>query len=198
MLLGCFRKCDDRRRRTLQFLLDRLTEKSITMLLAEIEFAVMSQIFFLDKIVELYKRPTESWTAGEKVSLLGAFEKIVSRPEAWKLYTQKIRSLVYNIDNSPEIERRIDNKTLTAEWVVNATHQELWPERWENLAPLPPHLQREIMYADSEESMTSEFRCGKCGKRETVYFQKQTRSADEPMTNFVRCITKGCGNRWKC
>jgi len=42
---------------------------------------------------------------------------------------------------------------------------------------------------------TTQFRCGKCGKRETKYTQAQTRSADEPMTTYVSCVN--CGNRWK-
>ena len=29
-------------------------------------------------------------------------------------------------------------------------------------------------------------RCGKCGQRKCTYYQMQTRSADEPMTTFVR------------
>lgn len=42
---------------------------------------------------------------------------------------------------------------------------------------------------------TDEFKCSKCKKRNTVYTQKQTRSADEPMTLFIRCLE--CGNEWK-
>lgn len=37
--------------------------------------------------------------------------------------------------------------------------------------------------------------CSKCKKDEVVYREKQTRSADEPMTYFVKCIN--CGNNWK-
>ncbi|GMH65098.1 hypothetical protein TrST_g3431 [Triparma strigata] len=40
------------------------------------------------------------------------------------------------------------------------------------------------------------FTCGKCKSIKTESTQKQTRSADEPMTVFVHC--KNCGNRWKC
>ena len=43
---------------------------------------------------------------------------------------------------------------------------------------------------------TDAFKCRKCGSRETTYSQAQLRSADEPMTTFVACIS--CGNRWKC
>jgi len=32
------------------------------------------------------------------------------------------------------------------------------------------------------------FRCPKCGGRHTTHYSMQTRSADEPMTNFVSCL----------
>eukprot|EP00526_Cylindrotheca_closterium_P017267 CAMPEP_0113627988 /NCGR_PEP_ID=MMETSP0017_2-20120614/14498_1 /TAXON_ID=2856 /ORGANISM="Cylindrotheca closterium" /LENGTH=312 /DNA_ID=CAMNT_0000538269 /DNA_START=81 /DNA_END=1019 /DNA_ORIENTATION=- /assembly_acc=CAM_ASM_000147 len=40
------------------------------------------------------------------------------------------------------------------------------------------------------------FTCGRCKSIKTTSTQKQTRSADEPMTVFVLCLN--CGNRWKC
>merc|ERR1711862_844924 len=40
------------------------------------------------------------------------------------------------------------------------------------------------------------FTCGRCKSIKTTSTQKQTRSADEPMTVFVFCMN--CGNRWKC
>ena len=40
------------------------------------------------------------------------------------------------------------------------------------------------------------FKCGKCKSKKTTYYQLQTRSADEPMTSYVTCIT--CSHRWKC
>ena len=35
------------------------------------------------------------------------------------------------------------------------------------------------------EAMTNLFKCHKCGSRETSYYEVQTRSADEPMTQFI-------------
>ena len=43
--------------------------------------------------------------------------------------------------------------------------------------------------------MTDAFKCRKCGSRSTSYYEVQTRSADEPMTQFITCLN--CGNRWK-
>ncbi|GIX64206.1 transcription elongation factor S-II, putative [Babesia caballi] len=40
-----------------------------------------------------------------------------------------------------------------------------------------------------------QFKCFKCNSSDTVYYQMQTRSSDEPMTTFVTCLQ--CSNRWK-
>lgn len=37
--------------------------------------------------------------------------------------------------------------------------------------------------------------CSKCKSKKTYSYQLQTRSSDEPMTNFVTCAS--CGNKWK-
>jgi DNA-directed RNA polymerase subunit M/transcription elongation factor TFIIS len=39
------------------------------------------------------------------------------------------------------------------------------------------------------------FQCPRCRARACEYTQLQTRSADEAMTNFCRCLR--CGARWK-
>lgn len=39
------------------------------------------------------------------------------------------------------------------------------------------------------------FKCPKCRNKKTTYYSVQTRSADEPMTNFITCLT--CSHRWK-
>ncbi|PSS33244.1 Transcription elongation factor TFIIS like [Actinidia chinensis var. chinensis] len=49
--------------------------------------------------------------------------------------------------------------------------------------------------AGAPKATTDQFKCSKCGKKETAYHQMQTRSADEPMTTFVTCVT--CGKNWK-
>jgi transcription elongation factor S-II len=44
-------------------------------------------------------------------------------------------------------------------------------------------------------TVTDMFECKRCKSRVCMYHQLQTRSADEPMTTFVRC-TK-CNHAWK-
>ena len=43
--------------------------------------------------------------------------------------------------------------------------------------------------------VTTEVVCPKCGAREAYYWSLQTRSADDPMTQFFRC--KKCGHTWR-
>lgn len=40
-----------------------------------------------------------------------------------------------------------------------------------------------------------DMQCSKCHSYKLVIDAKQTRSSDEPMTLFIRCLT--CGRRWK-
>jgi DNA-directed RNA polymerase subunit M/transcription elongation factor TFIIS len=46
-----------------------------------------------------------------------------------------------------------------------------------------------------EEVADGIFECRKCGSKKTTYYSLQTRSADEPMTNFITCVK--CNHRWK-
>lgn len=50
-------------------------------------------------------------------------------------------------------------------------------------------------YIDNVQVKEGEFKCGKCLNRKVLTYQKQMRSADEPMTTFYHCQT--CGHRWK-
>ena len=40
-------------------------------------------------------------------------------------------------------------------------------------------------------------KCMKCGSDDVFYYQKQTRSADEPMTVFYQCQADTCMHRWR-
>jgi DNA-directed RNA polymerase subunit M/transcription elongation factor TFIIS len=48
---------------------------------------------------------------------------------------------------------------------------------------------------DESEITDGIFQCRNCGSKKTTYYSLQTRSADEPMTNFITCVH--CKHRWK-
>jgi len=43
----------------------------------------------------------------------------------------------------------------------------------------------------------TEVTCPKCGHKKAYFQQIQTRSADEPMTQFYKCSNMSCGAQWK-
>ena len=56
----------------------------------------------------------------------------------------------------------------------------------------------DILYTSFEEKIlpvTTDVVCPNCGAREAYYWSVQTRSADEPMTQFFKC--KKCGHTWR-
>ena len=52
-----------------------------------------------------------------------------------------------------------------------------------------------IEFKKNNMATTDIYECRKCKKRKCTISQLQTRSADEPMTTFVRCVE--CGAEWK-
>ncbi|MES1905882.1 MAG: DNA-directed RNA polymerase III subunit RPC10, partial [Paramarteilia canceri] len=54
----------------------------------------------------------------------------------------------------------------------------------------------DVIGASSWENVDStEVICPKCAYTKAYFMQIQTRSADEPMTTFYRCVS--CTHRWK-
>ena len=57
-----------------------------------------------------------------------------------------------------------------------------------------------MKYTHRKASMSSSIKCSRCGGCQTSYYQIQTRSADEPMTQFRSCLDEfgiGCTHSWK-
>ena len=71
----------------------------------------------------------------------------------------------------------------------------LYPELWESLL-LKSAKKLAALGKENNQQGSTFFKCSKCRQNNCVYFQMQTRSADEPMTTFITCLN--CGNRWKC
>lgn len=111
-----------------------------------------------------------------------------------QIYLDRLRSIYINIQ-TPGILEQIHNGDITVKSLAFMTHQELKPEKWNEL------IQRKIEHDKAKTNTeivaaTDTFTCRKCRSNKCTYYQMQTRAADEPMTTFVSCIE--CGNRWKC
>ena len=115
------------------------------------------------------------------------------------LYLSKIRSIYSNLNkdsyiNNTQFLIRVKNGEIDIENIANLSIYDIFPENWKYI--LEQKTKRDkLKYELKPEAMTDAFKCRKCGSRSTSYYEVQTRSADEPMTQFITCLD--CNTRWK-
>ena len=116
-----------------------------------------------------------------------------------ELYTSKIRSIYINLNKESYIKNenfleKIKKNEIDPQKIGYLSVYDIFPENWKELIDIKTKRDK-IKYELKPEAMTSLFKCGKCKSRETSYYEVQTRSADEPMTQFITCLN--CNNKWK-
>ena len=122
-----------------------------------------------------------------------------SNPIFINLYLSKIRSIYSNLDKESYIGNdtfldRILNKEIDVNTIAELTIYDIFPENWKYILEQKSKRDK-LKYELKPEAMTDAFKCRKCGSRSTSYYEVQTRSADEPMTQFITCLN--CNTRWK-
>ena len=108
-------------------------------------------------------------------------------PEFTIRYTNRVRSLVYAIRNNDKSKflDRIKSGELKTNTFDTKEIWDLWYQE-------PKKVVVEKKPEEYEDGM---FKCSKCKSMKTTYVEKQTRSADEPMTLFITC--RMCGTVMK-
>ncbi len=115
------------------------------------------------------------------------------------LYVSKIRSIYSNLKEDSYIQNKeFKNRILTGEInpneIAEVSIYDIFPNVWKDL--IDEKIKKDkLKYELKPEAMTDVFKCRKCGSRSCSYYEVQTRSADEPMTQFINCLD--CGNRWR-
>jgi len=110
-----------------------------------------------------------------------------------QIYLDHLRSIIVNLKK--EIIQQITDGTIKPHVVAFMTHQELCPEKWNQLIEAKSKRDKN-KFETNISAATDVFTCRKCKGNQCTYYQMQTRSADEPMTTFVTCLL--CSTRWKC
>tara|TARA_B100001094_G_scaffold325480_1_gene379875 strand:+ start:92 stop:622 length:531 start_codon:yes stop_codon:yes gene_type:complete len=115
------------------------------------------------------------------------------------LYNSKVISIYSNLKKDSYIQNNqlfdnIINEVISPKDIGTLSVYDIYPDNWKTLLNIKSKKDK-IKYELKPEAMTNLFKCRKCGSRETSYYEVQTRSADEPMTQFITCLS--CSNRWK-
>jgi len=116
-------------------------------------------------------------------------------------YKHKVFSITFNLEQKSNYEmlNNIKGKVIDFKKIVYMKPEEIWP-----VGPVAIQIKQNTINEERLEMSAKEFddfddglfKCGKCKKNKTTYYQLQTRSADEPMTTYVTCLN--CNKNWKC
>jgi transcription elongation factor S-II len=115
-------------------------------------------------------------------------------PAFVQIYADHLRTVLHNLDHTPELRTRILNGEISPKDFVFMTHQEWSPAIWETYIE-EKNKKDNMRYNKTVQASTDMFVCKKCHNNKCTYFEMQTRSADESATIFVNCLT--CGKNWR-
>jgi transcription elongation factor S-II len=115
-------------------------------------------------------------------------------------YLAKARSLYANLKTDSYVKnvslmQRLRDGEFKPHELASMEPDRLFPEAWRAIVEREMMIQKNA-FEMNVNAMTDLYTCGRCKKQRCSYYELQTRSADEPMTTFVRCLN--CGNKWKC
>ena len=117
-----------------------------------------------------------------------AFDKFL-----FLVYKDKSNDIILNLDPSNEdigndyLLEIVKKDKIKLTSIAFFSPEELFPIKWDSIIKKQNYRKEKLKTIKS----TDFFKCPKCGDRNCSVYQMQTRSADEPMTTFVTCLTCG-------
>lgn len=90
---------------------------------------------------------------------------------------------------------KINSAEYSLEQLSCMTDEDINKEYYSDIHRKKSELYQKELNGNTPQATTDLFECRKCKKRECVYYELQTRSADEPMTKFIKCCS--CGFQWR-
>lgn len=114
-------------------------------------------------------------------------------------YMNAVRRIISNLDpkcyvKNTQLMEKIKNKDIDIEILSQMNSMDYAPYLYSDMRER--QLLREQQQLEGNKAMATDlFKCNRCKKRETTFYELQTRSADEPMTKFITCVN--CGNHWR-
>ena len=111
------------------------------------------------------------------------------------VYKDRCRSVYLNMKNCEYFKQYALSATREEfETIERMTHQEMNPDAWKDRI-LRKEQRDFAKYNEDEQASTDMYECPKCGSRKSTFYTMQIRSADEPETVFVTCLS--CKNHYR-
>jgi DNA-directed RNA polymerase subunit M/transcription elongation factor TFIIS len=116
-----------------------------------------------------------------------------------KTYISKAVSVLSNLDPKQYLKNKhllnvVQKKQIKPHEIPYMKNEEIFPENWNHIKTT---LEKKVESLKNNKniSITDQFKCGKCNKRECSYYELQIRSADESATLFITCLN--CNAKWR-
>lgn len=112
------------------------------------------------------------------------------------IYDHKINDIITNLEPNNLVKNKLLKKNII-NGIINPSDvgfmspPQLHPEKWAYWIKKKEHIE----WRESSITYSTAYKCRKCGESKAKLSQAQTRSADEPMTTFVKCMV--CKNTFK-
>jgi DNA-directed RNA polymerase subunit M/transcription elongation factor TFIIS len=106
------------------------------------------------------------------------------------IYSDKCKHILYNLSGNIKHNNLIDK---IFDGVIDPYHlsfmepHEIQPECWEKEIKKKETIENET----KNMATTDKYPCKKCGEKKARVYSLQTRSADEPMTTYIKCQVCG-------
>ena len=118
-------------------------------------------------------------------------------------YRDGYQKLIGNLDknsNAPLVIQMLKEREIRIEQIIHLGYDVLDPENWDKLQKRAKKDYIVFKPPDLKTMSDGFHKCFRCASQKkpsykTTFYEMQTRSADEPMTQFITCHS--CGNRWK-
>jgi DNA-directed RNA polymerase subunit M/transcription elongation factor TFIIS len=114
-------------------------------------------------------------------------------------YLNIARSIYSNLDKNSyigniDLIEKLKSRQILPNKLPYMSCEDMFPEKWVDIKE-KQKLKFKAAYEIKQVSMTDTIKCGKCKNNKISYYELQTRSGDEAITQFYNCII--CGHKWK-